>query len=211
MAEETQNKLLERSVHEFAEAVAAKKPTPGGGSVAGAVGMLAVALGEMSLNFTRGKKKYAAHKPMHEHLASRFQRARTMYEQLTYDDIEAYGLYSAARKVEDADEKAQAMSTALAAAIDVPREVAKLSLAVLEDLRRLADACNRFLLSDLMAAAALASTVVRLADYNVQVNAQQVGDPAQADELLASSGADVRRAELMLATIEDKCGRIISG
>jgi len=66
--------MLELSVTEFTAATAAKQPTPGGGSVAGLVGALATGLGEMSLNFTIGKKKYAEFAELHSRLSGRLKR-----------------------------------------------------------------------------------------------------------------------------------------
>ena len=74
MAKESKD-LLEMSVREFAQAVAAKTPTPGGGSVAGVVAAMATALGEMSLVFTSGKKKYAKHQDYYDRLAPRLAKA----------------------------------------------------------------------------------------------------------------------------------------
>ena len=93
--------VLALSVRDFASATAAKTPTPGGGSVAGAVGALGVALGEMALNFTRGKKKFAEHEAYYTHLADRLEKARRMFQDLVADDIQAYQLYQAANRQED--------------------------------------------------------------------------------------------------------------
>ena len=53
--------FMDLPVKDFIAATAAKTPTPGGGSVAGAVGAMGVALGQMSLVFTQVKKKFAEH------------------------------------------------------------------------------------------------------------------------------------------------------
>ena len=49
----------EMSCKDFAEALAAKQPVPGGGGAAAVVGALAAALCSMVANYTVGKKKYA--------------------------------------------------------------------------------------------------------------------------------------------------------
>ena len=51
--------ITERSIHAYLEALSAREPTPGGGSVAALVGALAAGLGVMVANFTLGRKKYA--------------------------------------------------------------------------------------------------------------------------------------------------------
>ena len=91
---------------------------------------------------------------------------------------------------------------ALAAAIDVPRQAAKLALAVLGDLQALAGACNRWLLSDLMAAAVLAAATARLSHYNVLANTGQLEDAEAAAQIQAASAQDTRRAALLADAIE---------
>jgi formiminotetrahydrofolate cyclodeaminase len=189
--------MLGLGVREFAAATAAKTPIPGGGSVAGVVGALAAALGEMAVNFTLGKKDFQAHEQANAVLAARLGRARGMFEDLTADDMAAYGFYQESAKADDARKQ-----TALAAAINVPREMAALALAVLGDLAELSGHCNRWLLSDCAAGAALAEAVVRLCDYNVRVNNPALADRQAAGDLQAASDRDCRRAEQLRRQVE---------
>jgi formiminotetrahydrofolate cyclodeaminase len=196
--------ILGLSVRDFTAATAAKTPTPGGGSIAGVVGSLAAALGEMSLNFTRGKKAFAAQEETLAAVAGRLARAREMFQQLVTDDMAAYALYQEVSRSEDGPEKPAAFQTALAAAINVPREAAKLSLAMLADLKLLADGrCSRWLVSDLLAAATLAVATVRLSEYNVRVNVPQVADQDAARQVRQSAGRDVARAVALRDEIEE--------
>ena len=195
--------MLRLSVREFLSQTGAKTPTPGGGSVAGLVGALGAALGEMSLNFTRGKKKYAEHEDFYADLHPRLEKARKTFEELVGNDVAAYELYQASARMSDDDpEKPEASERALAAAIDVPRRATKLSLELLEDMRALRDKCNPYLISDLVAACALAVATVRLSDYNVRINARQITDEQSASKLRESSRSDRDRAEKLLDEIE---------
>jgi len=189
-----QTDLLAMTVRQFVEASASKAPTPGGGSVAGVVGALGVALGEMALNFSIGKKKFAEYADAHQHLLSRFGRAREMFQQLVSDDVAAFTTYQEASRLADGPEKDEAMDIATAAAINVPREAAKLALVVLNDLAELAGMCNRYLISDLVAAGALCEAVSRLCDYNVRINLSNVRDRDAAEQLRATSAADLAGA-----------------
>ena len=190
------------SVREFAAVTAAKSPTPGGGSVAGAVGMMGVALGEMTLNFSKGKKKLAEHEPYYAHLSDRLEKARAMFAQLVDDDVAAYKLYQASSKLEDGPDKDEQVQLATAAAINVPREVMKLALAVMDDMQELAGKCNTWLITDLMASATLCAAAIRLSDYNVRINLPSVADTGQAKELGESSSADLAKAGALLDAIE---------
>ena len=194
--------MLSMSVRDFAAATAARQPTPGGGSVAGVVGALAVGLGEMALNFTKGKKKFARHEQYYAHLSQRLQRAREMFQQLVADDVAAFRNYQEASRMEDGPEKDEAMDIATAAAIDVPREATKLALALLGDLRELEGKCSPWLISDLVASAALAEATCRLSDYNVRINLPNVREGAAAKDLRAGSAGDVAKAAALRAEIE---------
>lgn len=184
------------SVHDFAAATAGKQPIPGGGSVAGVVGALATALGEMALAFTRGKKKFAAHEADYAGIAARLARARAAFEQLIADDAEAYLMFQQAPAQDP-----QAKQLAVAAAIDVPREMAALAVAVLGEMHSLVGRCSRWLVSDLAAGAVLAEAVVRLSDYNVRINAGQYEDAAAAGDIVEQSARDVTRARELAGEI----------
>jgi len=196
------NNPLALSVTEFAAATADKTPTPGGGSVAGVVGALAVALGEMTLNFSKGKKRLAEHEEYYGHLSGRLGRARRMFQDLVCDDMAAYRLYQQSNRMEDGPEKDEAVQLATAAAINVPREATKLSLALLGDMKELSGRCNTWLITDLLASAALAVATVTLCDYNVRINIPSLTDKSAGEQIRQSSANDVARAKQMHAKIE---------
>ncbi len=202
--------LIDLPVRQFVEATARREPTPGGGSVAGVVGALGVALGEMALAYTRGRKAFAAHEADYEALARRLANARRMFQDLLADDATAYGLYHQATQAEGPDKDAR-VQAALAVAVNVPREMTALALRVLADLASLAGRCNRWLLSDLAAGAILAEAVVRLCDHNVHVNAAQYADRDAADQVRQASRRDLHRARGLLETIEGQLSEGLGG
>ena len=193
--------LTALSVKAFAAATADKTPIPGGGSVAGVVGTLATSLGEMTLAFTRGKKKFADQAEAHDAMAVRLARARGMFISLTADDATAYTLYREATACKDETKDAK-MRTALAAAINVPREMTALAITVLGVLVELGANCNQYLLSDLAAAADLAETVVKLCELNVRVNANFLTDAEEASDLRTVAARDCSRAAELRAQVE---------
>jgi formiminotetrahydrofolate cyclodeaminase len=197
-----QDDILTLPARDFVSAVAAKTPTPGGGSVAGLVGSLGVALGEMALQFTRGKKKYAEHEPLHARLTQRFEHARRMFQDLIADDIAAFQFYQEASGQPDGPAKTEAVQLATAAAIAVPREMTKLALAIMEDLLELSTRSNPYLITDLMAGAVLSAAAIRLSDYNVRINVPQLADRQAAQEIRQSSTNDLARAQALLEAIE---------
>lgn len=194
--------ILQKPVSQFLSDLAAKRPTPGGGSVAGLVAALSSALGRMSLAYSQGKSALAEHEAVHARIQRRLETAGALAEQLIAEDIEAFSLYQQLRDMHDGPEKTQATRTALAAAINVPRELTKLALALLDDLMALVDKTTAWLISDLQAAAALAVATCRLCEYNVETNAAGLDDATAAEELIAAAAADTRRADQRLAAIE---------
>jgi len=194
--------LMDLPVKEFIAQTAAKTPTPGGGSVAGAVGSLGVALGQMALVFTQGKKKFAEHEEAYARLTGRLDKACRMFQDLVTDDVRAYQLYQQATRQDDGPDKAAAVELATAAAIDVPREATKLALAVLDDLKELADKCNPWLITDLMAAATLLAATIRLSDYNVRINLPNLTDRAAVADIKQASTDDLARADQLRVDIE---------
>jgi formiminotetrahydrofolate cyclodeaminase len=165
---------------------------------------LAVALGEMTLNFTRGKKKFADQAELHNKLSARLSKAEAMFLDLIADDMEAYGMYRQASAMAEGPEKQAASALALAAAIDVPRQMSKLALAVLGDMLELANYCNKYLVSDLIAGAVLASATAALCDLNVLVNTPGLDDKQAAQDIRQASRDDRHRAAKLAEQLEEQ-------
>src|SRR5262249_30199649 len=87
-----------QSINEFLAALAAKQPTPGGGSVAAIAGALAAAMGEMVINYSIGKKNLIAHEPKLREALAELTRARGMLLELMIEDQLAFEKLTAARK-----------------------------------------------------------------------------------------------------------------
>ncbi|MBT3278422.1 MAG: cyclodeaminase/cyclohydrolase family protein [Phycisphaerales bacterium] len=195
--------LLDQSVVSFCKATAAKQSTPGGGSVAGVAGALATALGEMSLSYSRGKKSFSAQNALQEELAERLSALREQFLKLVTEDIEAFGAYQTATEMPEGPDRDEAQSSALAASIEIPRTMARLTLSLLSNLESLATCCTKWLLSDLLAAASLASATCDLCDFNVRINATQLPDDDAKTKLLTVSAADRKTARSLFESIEE--------
>jgi len=195
--------ILQDSVVEFIDAAGAKSPTPGGGSVAGVVGALAVALGRMTLNFSKGKKSLAEHKPYYAELEKRLVAAQDVMVRLVADDIEAYRAYQQANRLDDGDDKTRAVQKTTMRAIEVPRRTTQTALSLLADMKELSGKCNKWLITDLLAAGALAVAVATLSDYNVRINLPSLADQTRADEIKSASRDDLARARVLHAETEE--------
>ena len=115
----------------FLADLAAKTPTPGGGSVAALTGALAAAQARMCVEYTVGKPKFAAHETKLREALAEFKRAEEAFGRLMAEDMAAYERLSAANKADDPTEQQQAVATAAA----VPMEIAALAGAVARPAR----------------------------------------------------------------------------
>ncbi len=161
----------------FLDAAAAKQPAPGGGSATALVGALAAAMGEMTVNYSVGKKGLEAHRDELKVALAELGRARRLMLSLMAEDQVAYEALTAARKLpEDSPQREQELPAALLACIRIPQAMAATAVAVLELCDRVVDHVNYYLLSDLAVCADLAMATTRCAIYNVRVNLADVED-----------------------------------
>lgn len=183
---------------EFIADTARKSPTPGGGSVAAAVGAMGVALGRMALAYTAGKPACAAHEEQIQGALAEFEQASDGLLRLMQEDMAAYTEFSAARKSGDADRQKAALDRATA----VPMEMIALAGAVGARLDEVKAFTNPQLFSDLQAAAILVAAAARAAAMSVVVNLKTLPDRKAAEDLES-------RLNLMLAELSRHCDAVI--
>ena len=161
----------ETSIGTFLDAAAARQPAPGGGSVTALVGALAATMGEMTVNYSVGKKGLEPHQEALKTALAELRRARGLMLSLMAEDQAAYEALTAARKLpEGSPQRESELPAALLACIRVPEAMAATAVAILEICDRVVDKVNRYLLSDLAVCADLAMATTRCAIYNVRVN-----------------------------------------
>lgn len=186
-------------IDQFLCAAAAKQPTPGGGSVAALVGALAASMGEMTLNYTVGKKGTETHDVHLREVLGQMSQIRAELLQLMAADQHAYATLTAARKLAPGAERDAQFSNALAASIDGPRRMAAAMLRLLSLSQQIVAIANRYLLSDLAVCGDLAMAALRCAVYNIRANLPDLTDPAarraierDADEVLATAVPQIK-------------------
>ena len=162
-------------VHEFLEGLAAKQPTPGGGSAAALAGALGAGLVSMVCRYTVGRKRFADVEEAVQRVLARSEELRGELEVAVEDDVLAYGGYADAqampRETEDESRaREEALQTALRASTVVPLRVAERSAELLELAVEAAELGNPYLISDAAVGAELA------AELNVRLNLGGVED-----------------------------------
>jgi formiminotetrahydrofolate cyclodeaminase len=163
--------LQELTIEEFVEELAARKPTPGGGSVAALSGALSAGLVSMAAEYS-GRKDIS-------------EQARALMRNLT--------------QLVDRDAEAFAAGD-LREATRVPQQTAKHSYSVLELAKALLETCNPKVITDLGVAAKMAEAAVNGAMLNVEVNLISIGDDDLKREILREA-EEFSRPDLLARTI----------
>jgi len=194
----------ELTIDQFLAKANSSDPVPGGGSIAAVTGALASSMGQMVLNLTIGKEKYKSFEnDCRSHLSS-LANAQKLMLGLLDEDIAAFSLYSDARKLDKADPQRQArMDEAMDVCVRVPLEISAVALGILEDLDKIKEKSNTYLLSDLGVGAELASATVHAALLNVRANLAYIKDNAKSQGLKEHMANDITRAQSMLGSIRE--------
>ncbi|MFL5556905.1 MAG: glutamate formimidoyltransferase [Gemmatimonadaceae bacterium] len=216
----TPAQILERQVREvlgggesvsgFLASVASSNPVPGGGSVAAHAGALAAALAQMVAGLTIGKKKYAAVDAEMKEVALKAVSLGNQLGALVKRDADAYASVAEAYKLPKepaaaAARRADAVSTALLKAAEVPLDTARASVEVAALAALVAEKGNTNAVTDAGVAALLAHAAAKGAAYNVRVNVQALEDKSSGRALADEAEQLVKRA----AELADRTAEIV--
>lgn len=178
----------EKKICEYLEVLSSKAPVPGGGGVSALAGALGNALGQMVVNLTVGKKKYAE---VEEEMQEYLERLKTMQQEFLHlSDCDAevfaplaecYRLSSATP--EEKEHKETVMEEKLLDASMVPVEIMEKALELLEILDVLADKGSRMAVSDVGVAVQFTRTALLGAVMNVYINTKSMKNREKAEEI----------------------------
>lgn len=194
--------------HELVQQLAARTPTPGGGTGAALCGALGAALGCMAVRFSIGRKgQPVEHDAVLAKIEAGLLRIAGEFERLADEDAASFEAVRTARSLPKATPAEQAARTAAIAqatelSADVPLQTARLCREALECLEGSLAALNARLATDAGSGALLLRAGARCAAWNVLVNL--VGD--------ASPAAIARRGEVakLLARAAELEQRIVA-
>lgn len=197
--------LVNRSLAQFVDALAARTATPGGGSMAAFLAAGGAALLIMACRFTSGEKYSAVEAAMAE-TARRLDELRPRALALVDLDAGSYDAVSAAYSLprsSDAEKSARAAAVqqALKGALEVPFETMQLALACLELAAPIAASLNSNLASDCGVGARCLATALESAFANVRINAASIKDEDYVRERLAKSESMRQRARELLEAV----------
>jgi len=183
------------SIASFAGRLAARTPTPGGGSAAGVVGALGAALGEMVLAYSIDPTKPAEDlSTVNAHLTA----GRRRFLELADEDARSYDAVRQAkksRKEHPNDPAAQeGYLKAVRGAAEVPLETARRAVELAGQLAGVRDHTRAALGSDLVTSLALFRAAAEGALANVEINLEDLKAAGQPIDDLASEVARLRSA-----------------
>lgn len=197
----------------FLDATAAGAPTPGGGSVAALAGALAAALTTMVARLTVGKPRYAEVEARMRDAVAKAEQLRARLTAAIDADSVAFDAVVAARKLaQGTDRERSARQAAIQAATlhaaEVPLDVARASLQVLELAQVVVQSGSVASVTDAAVAAWMARAAVESAGLNVRINATALTDKDQArvllEELHGLRQRAAKSADQTLATAEQR-------
>lgn len=176
------SKLEARTIDTYLDMVASDAPSPGGGSVAGVVGALGAALGEMVISLTDAPADELV--KAGERLAS--LRASAIASGAA-DEL-AYPAYLEASRMpkstdEEKSRRKAMMQEAMQEAAAIPMQLAETAIEILEALQPVMLHGNPRVLSDAEVAAILARACVDASLVNVRVNLAYIRDPETSGHL----------------------------
>lgn len=179
--------MADRSLTDYIDSVASDAPAPGGGSVVAIVAALGAALGEMVISLTRTGGETPEDERALRTARERLTDLRGRLLAAAPADEAAYRAYLAAVALPKAtdDERATRRATiqhALAAAADVPLDVASACVDLTDTLLAVASLGNKHALADVEISALLAETALRGSLINVRGNAALLHDPTVTDD-----------------------------
>ena len=178
----------EKKISEYLEVLSSKAPVPGGGGASALAGALGNALGQMVVNLTVGKKKYAE---VEEEMQKYLTDLKTMQQEflhLSDRDAEVFAPLAECYRLpsatpEEKEHKDAVMEEKLLDASMVPVEIMEKSLELLELLDVLADKGSRMAVSDVGVAVQFTRTALLGAVMNVYINTKYMKNREKAEEI----------------------------
>ena len=173
---------------DFLNVLASKAPVPGGGGACGYVAAVGLALGNMVLSLTTGKKKYAEYQEEIEELIVKAgDITNRLYECMDKDAkafkplSEAYGLPKDTE--EQLEHRNKVMENALLIASEAPLSMMELIVEAIKLIDRISVIGSRLAISDAGVGAAFCKAALQGASLNVYINTKSMADREYAEEL----------------------------
>ncbi|MFD1315896.1 glutamate formimidoyltransferase [Namhaeicola litoreus] len=193
LKDESEKKLIDLSVREFAEETASESVAPGGGSISAYVGALGVSLGTMVANLSAHKPGWDDRWMEFSEWAEKGQKYKEDLLFLVDEDTNAFNKIIEAIRLPNSNEQEKeerkiAIENATKYAIDIPFKVMKTAFESLSVMKKMVEIGNPNSLSDAAVGALCAKTAIAGAFLNVRINAKDLNDKDFVKEVIEKAG-----------------------
>ena len=165
---------INEPLRKYLDDLAARSPTPGGGSAAALAASLGVSLMMMAANFTIGNPKYKDVEGEAADLITKLSKFSLELRDLIDKDVEAYKKLS--KGIKECRENATKLDEVYKEATNPVFEICKITSVCLKLCKTLAKIGNVNLITDTAAAAILLEGAFFAAKFNVYINLKYIKD-----------------------------------
>jgi len=197
---------LQKSIKEYLDELAARQPTPGGGSAASLTGALGTALLEMVCNFTIGNRKYKDIEEITMSHLTALKKIREEFMALIDEDVKVYGSICSAFKTKDE----KIINNALKQGYYISLKMCGLAKAGMTIALNLAEKSNVNLITDAGCGAELLKAGFESGIFNSEINLKGIKDACFVEkERVILRGLKKDMTELHKKTISKTGGRMV--
>jgi len=165
---------IDGTIKKYIDDLAARKPTPGGGSAAALCGAIGTALLEMVCNFTIGNEKYKAVEAQVQTYLGSLKKIEEGFKQLVDEDVSAYSKIRDAFKTKDK----KIIDKALKYGYDICLKICRFSRDAMENAPGLSEKGNDRLITDVGCGAELLNAAFNSGAFNCEINLNGMEDKA---------------------------------
>jgi len=196
---DTDKKLVDLSLTDFANETASESPAPGGGSISAYAGTLGISLATMVANLSAHKRGWDEHWEEFSDWAEQGQILKDELLFLVNEDTNSFNKIMEAMRLPkgtDAEKKVrkQAMDTAIKYAILTPFRIMEASLKSMDVIQKMAEIGNPNSVTDAGVGALCARTAVIGAFLNVKINCKDFDDTAFITDIITKGEVLVEKA-----------------
>ena len=197
-------RLVNKSLTDFADETASESPAPGGGSIAAYVGSLGISLATMVANLSSHKKGWDDRWEEFSNWAEKGEQHKNKLMKLVDEDTKAFNRIMTAFGLpkstnEEKADRSKAIQDATKFAIEIPFQVMQISYESMEVIKAMAAIGNPNSVSDAGVGALCARTAVMGAFMNVRINASGCNDNNFVENVL-SRGREIENNAIALET-----------
>ena len=201
--------MTDMNMNEFLDVLSSKEPVPGGGSACGYVAAVGLALGNMVLALTTGKKKYAEHQEEIEKLIVRANELTKALADCMDKDAKAFKPLSEAYGLpKDTDEQLkhrnEVLEKALIEASEAPLSMMEIIVEAIKLIDRISVIGSRLAISDAGVGIQMCKAAINGASLNVYINTKLMKDTDVADDLNTKADELIIRGNQIADEVYDR-------